>query len=406
MSTAAVTPQPAQAPPQGMALVSATRAAKAKAPVLMEVVVSRDALLAEVAAAQAISSQRTTIPILSNLLIEAHDGFLKISASNLEQTLTTKAPATVKKAGVATVPARKLYDYLKLLPPGDISIKLLDNDWIRIQAGRSNTKMVGMARDSYPTIPTIGSLPKVTISATTLRSLIGHTISAVSSEESRYTLTASLLLLEPNKVSMVSTDGTRLALAEKDETLEGVTAPQKLLVPYKAMQDLASLLASTKSDTVEIAESDTTLYMVIGDREYTSRKKSGSFPNYAAVIPQSNTNRVILRTVDVERSVRRVAQFTDQKSSGVKLARGANALKISASTTESGESEDTIDAPYASDQILIKLNSDFILDFCKVVGSVGEVKLSFKDGKSAALLEPEAANRDIRFKLVLMPMRL
>jgi len=406
MSTAAVTPQPAQAPPQGMALVSATPAAKAKAPVLMEVVVSRDALLAEVAAAQAISSQRTTIPILSNLLIEAHDGILKISASNLEQTLTTKAPAKVKKAGVATVPARKLYDYLKLLPPGDISIKLLDNAWIRIQAGRSNTKMVGMARDSYPAIPTIGSLPKVTISTTTLRSLIGHTISAVSSEESRYTLTASLLLLEPNKVSMVSTDGTRLALAEKDETLEGVTAPQKLLVPYKAMQDLASLLASTKSDTVEIAESDTTLYMVIGDREYTSRKKSGSFPNYAAVIPQSNTNRVILRTVDVERSVRRVAQFTDQKSSGVKLALGANALKISASTTETGESEDTLDAPYASEQILIKLNSDFILDFCKVVGSVGEVKLSFKDGKSAALLEPEAANRDIRFKLVLMPMRL
>ena len=224
-------------------------------------------------------------------------------------------------------------------------------------------------------------------------------------EESRYTLTAALLLLEPTKVSMVSTDGTRLALAEKDETLVGVTAARKLLIPYQALHDLASLLASTKSETVEIAESDTTLYIVIGDREYTSRKKSGSFPNYAAVMPQSNTNKVILRAVDVERSVRRVAQFTDQKSSGVKLALGANALKISASTTESGESEDTLDAPYASEQILIKLNADFILDFCKVVGSVGEVKFSFKDGKSAALLEPEAANRDIRFKLVLMPMR-
>ena len=395
MSTAAVTPQPTQAPPLGIALVSATPAAKAKAPVLMDVVVSRDALLAEVAAAQGITSSRTTIPILSNLLIEAQDGFLKISASNIEQTLTTKAPATVKKAGVATVPARKLYDYLKLL----------DNDWIRIQAGRSNTKMVGMARDSYPAIPTIGSLPKVTLPTTTLRSLIAHTISAVSTEESRYTLTASLLLLEPTKVSMVSTDGTRLALAEKDETLESVTAPRKLLVPYQALHDLSSLLASTKSDTIEIGESDTTLFMVIGDREYTTRKKAGSFPNYLAVMPQSNTNKVILRTVDVERSVRRVAQFTDQKSNGVKIDLGANALKISASTTESGESEDTIDCPYASEQILIKLNSDFILDFCKVVGSLGEVRFSFKDGRSAVLLEPEAANRDVRFKLILMPMR-
>jgi len=406
MSTSAVTPQPTQAPPTGPTLVPAALATKAKSPtVLMEVVVNRDALLAEVAAAQSITSSKTTIPILSNLLIEAHDGFLKIAASNIEQTLSTKATATVKKPGVATVPARKLYDYIKLLPPGDISIKLLENDWVRIQAGRSNTKMVGMARDNYPAIPTIGSLPKVTLPVTVLRALIAHTISAVSTEESRYTLTAALLLLEPTKVSMVSTDGTRLALAEKDETLVGVSAARKLLIPYQALHDLASLLASTKSETVEIAESDTTLYMVIGDREYTSRKKSGSFPNYAAVMPQSNTNKVILRAVDVERSVRRVAQFTDQKSSGVKLALGANALKISASTTESGESEDTIDAPYASEQILIKLNSDFILDFCKVVGSLGEIKLSFKDGRSAALLEPEAANRDIRFKLVLMPMR-
>jgi DNA polymerase-3 subunit beta len=371
----------------------------------MEVVVNRDALLAEVAAAQGITSSKTTIPILSNLLIEAQDGFLKIAASNIEQTLTTKAPATVKKPGVATVPARKLYDYIKLLPAGDISIKLLENDWVRIQAGRSNTKMVGMARDNYPTIPTVGNLPKVTLPVSVLRSLIAHTISAVSMEESRYTLTAALLLVEPKKVSMVSTDGTRLALAEKDEALAGVKAPRKLLIPHQALRDLASLLASTKSETVEIAESDTTLFMVIGDREYTSRKKAGAFPNHEAVIPRSNNNTVILRTVDVERSVRRVAQFTDQKSSGVKLALGANALKISASTTESGESEDTLDAPYASEQILIKLNADFILDFCKVVGCVGEVKFSFKDGKSAALLEPEATNRDIGFKLVLMPMR-
>ena len=224
MSTAAVTPQPTQAPPTGPTLVPVAKATKAKAPtsnVLMEVVVNRDALLAEVSAAQSICSQKTTIPILANLLIEAHDGALKIAASNIEQTLSTKAPAMVKKPGVATVPARKLYDYIKLLPAGDISIKLLENDWVRIQAGRSNTKMVGMARDNYPAIPTIGGLPKVTLPTTVLRSLIAHTISAVSTEESRYTLTAALLLLEPNKVSMASTDGTRLALAEKDETLAG-----------------------------------------------------------------------------------------------------------------------------------------------------------------------------------------
>ena len=301
----------------------------------------------------------------------------------------------MKKAGVATVPARKLYDYLKLLPAGDISIKLLDNDWIRIQAGRSNTKMVGMARDSYPAIPTIGSLPKVTLPTTTLRSLIALTISAVPrrnhATRSPHPCSSGTNKgfdgkhgRDPSRVGGEGWDsGKRHCFPEASRPLPGAARP---LFPPRFHQE--------RHDW--IGESDTTLFMVIGDREYTTRKKAGSFPNYLAVMPQSNTNKVILRTVDVERSVRRVAQFTDQKSNGVKIELGANALKISASTTESGESEDTIDCPYASEQILIKLNSDFILDFCKVVGSQGEVRLSFKDGRSAVLLEPEAANRDVR----------
>jgi DNA polymerase-3 subunit beta len=252
----------------------------------MEITVSRQELVKELTATQSVVERKTTIPILSNFLIEADGDRLTITATDLDQAIRTSAAVKVKKPGACTIPARKLYDYIKLLPDGDISIKLLDNHWVQIRSGRSNTKMVGMARDSYPAIPTIGSLPKVTLPTTVLRSLIAHTISAVSMEESRYTLTAALLLLEPNKVSMVSTDGTRLALAEKDETLEGVTAPRKLLIPYQALHDLASLLASTKSETVEIAESDTTLYMVIGDREYTSRNL---LKNSCGHLPQSKT---------------------------------------------------------------------------------------------------------------------
>jgi len=293
----------------------------------------------------------TTIPILSNLLIEAHDASSRSQPQTSSRTLSTQGYSHGQKGrAFATVPARKLYDYIKLLPPGDISVKLLENDWVRIQAGRSNTKMVGMGARQLSAIPTIGSLPKVTLPVTVLRALIAHTISAVSMEESRYTLTAALLLLEPNKVSMVSTDGTRLALAEKDETLVGVTAARKLLIPYQALHDLASLLASTKSETVEIAESDTTLYMVIGDREYTSRRSRGRFPTTRLSYLRATPTGLSCVPWMLSRSVRRVAQFTDQKSSGVKLALGANALKISASTTETGESEDTLDAPYASEQ--------------------------------------------------------
>jgi DNA polymerase III subunit beta len=403
MSSAPVTPTPASA---GPALVApATK--KAVAVCLMETVVNRDMLLAEISAAHGITSSKTTIPILSNLLIEANDGSLSITASNLDQTLRTKAPAQVKKPGVCTVPARKFLDYIKLLPAGDISIKLLENSWVQIRAGRSTTKMVGMARDNYPQVPSPSNLTPVVISVSVLRSLIAHTIVAVSSEEQRYVLNAALLLLEPKKISMVATDGHRLAVAEKDEHagLSGVTTARKLLIPGKALHDLVSLLGSTNAESVELFEDASTIFFALGERQFSTRKTTGSFPNYLAVLPTQNRNTLIVRTTDFERSIRRVAQFADEKSSGVKLNIASNSLKIASSSVESGESEDTIDVPYTAEPVAIKLNSDYLLDFCKAVGGAGEMKMSFKDGTSAGLLEPEVANAEIRFLYVIMPQR-
>jgi DNA polymerase III subunit beta len=312
---------------------------------------------------------------------------------------STKAQAQVKKAGVATVPAKKFLDYIKLLPAGEISIKLLENSWVQIRAGRSTTKMVGMARDNYPQVPSPSNLTPVVISVSVLRSLIAHTILAVSTEESRYILNAALLLLEPKKISMVATDGHRLAVAEKDEHagLSGVTTARKLLIPGKALHDLVSLLGSTNAESVELFEDATTIFFRLGQREYTTRKTTGNFPNYLAVVPTQNRNTLIVRTTDFERSVRRVAQFADEKSNSVKLNIASNSLKLASSSVDSGESEDTIDVPYSSDPVSIKLNSDYLLDFCKAIGGAGEVKMSFKDGASAGLLEPEGANPEIRF---------
>jgi DNA polymerase-3 subunit beta len=305
------------------------------------------------------------------------------------------------------VPARKFLDYIKLLPAGEISIKLLENSWVQIRAGRSTTKMVGMARDNYPQVPNPSNLTPVTIPVSVLRSLIAHTIFAVSSEEQRYVLNAALLLLEPKKISMVATDGHRLAVAEKDEHagLSGVTTARKLLIPVKALHDLVSLLGSTGAESVEVFEDATTIFFSLGQREFSTRKMTGNFPNYAAVVPTQNRNTLIVRTTDFEKSVRRVAQFADEKSSGVKLNIASNSLKLASSSVESGESEDTIDVPYTAEPVAIKLNSDYLLDYCKAVGGAGEMKMSFKDGTSAGLLEPEVANAEIRFLYVIMPQR-
>src|ERR1700755_3069776 len=162
----------------------------------MEISVSKFELLRELTAAQGVVERKTTIPILSNFLFEAGDDKLTITATDLDQSLRTSCAAKVKKAGACTIPARKLYDYIKLLPEGEISIKLMDNHWVQIRSGRSNTKMVGMARANFPQVPEFPEIGLTKIPVSALKSMVSKTIFAISNEESRYTLNGALLILK------------------------------------------------------------------------------------------------------------------------------------------------------------------------------------------------------------------
>src|SRR6201746_135702 len=227
----------------------------------LEITVSRAELLRELTAAQSVVERKTTIPILSNFLFEAHDNTLTITATDLDQSLRTSCAAKVKKAGACTIPARKLYDYIKLLPEGEISIKLMDNHWVQIRAGRSNTKMVGMARANFPQVPEFPASGAFKLSVASLKNLISKTIFAISNEESRYTLNGALLVLKAESMAMVATDGHRLAHVEKlGETLEGGSGGKKTLIPRKALAELASLLSSTDAETLDFADDDQTLF--------------------------------------------------------------------------------------------------------------------------------------------------
>src|SRR5215472_1119695 len=189
----------------------------------MEITISKSDLLKELTATQGVVERTTTIPILSNFLFEASSDKLAITATDLDLSLRTAAPAKVKKEGSCTVPARKLYDYVKLLADGDISVKLLDNHWVQIRSGRSNTKMVGMARANFPAVPNFPTVGAVNLPAGVLRTMIGKTIFAISSEESRYTLNGALMVLKPESITMVATDGHRLAHIEKNGSEYGVS---------------------------------------------------------------------------------------------------------------------------------------------------------------------------------------
>jgi DNA polymerase III subunit beta len=373
----------------------------------MEITVSRQDLVKELTATQSVVERKTTIPILSNFLIEADGERLSITATDLDQAIRTSAPVKVKKPGACTIPARKLFDYIKLLPDGDISIKLLENHWVQIRAGRSNTKMVGMARANYPQVPEFPTIAATALSAVALKTLIARTVFAISNEESRYTLNGALLVLKAESMAMVATDGHRLAWVEKpNETLEGMSGEKRMLIPRKALHELQQLLSASDAETVEFADDEHTLYFRVGHRTLSTRRLTGQFPNFEAVMPRDNTKFAVVRSSELSGAIQRVAQFADERSGAIRLRLESNELKISSSSTESGESEDTIDTPYASDPIMVGFNSSYILEFLKALGNEGEVRLEFKDSQSAGQLRPEDPDAEYKYRYVLMPMRI
>ena len=373
----------------------------------MEITVSRQDLVKELTATQSVVERKTTIPILSNFLIEADGDRLNITATDLDQAIRTSTEAKVKKPGACTIPARKLYDYVKLLPEGDISIKLLENHWVQIRSGRSNTKMVGMARANYPQVPEFPTVAATSISTLALKTLIARTIFAISNEESRYTLNGALLVIKAESLAMVATDGHRLSFVEKaNEALEGISGEKRVLIPRKALQELQQLLSATEAEKIEFADDEHTLFFRVGHRTMSTRKLSGQFPNFEAVMPRDNTKFAVVRSSELSAAIQRVAQFADERSGAIRLRLEGNELKISSSSTESGESEDTIDTPYSSDPIVVGFNSGYILDFLKALGNEGEVRLEFKDSQSAGQMRPEDPDAEYKYRYVLMPMRI
>jgi DNA polymerase-3 subunit beta len=370
----------------------------------MEITVSKFELLRELTATQGVVERKTTIPILSNYLFEAAGDKLSLTATDLDLSLRTSCNAKVKKEGACTIPARKLYDYVKLLPDADITIRLLENHWVSIRCGRSNTKMVGMARSNFPGLPVFPSAGVIKIPAAVLRSMIAKTGFAIASEESRYTLNGALMVLKPESITMVATDGHRLAHVERTgEKFEGVSGEMKTLIPKKAMDELKSLLDS-EAETIDFAKDESTLFFRVGPRLLTSRQLTGQFPNYEAVLPKDVSKSITLQGEELGAAIARVAQFADERSRAVRLRLEKGELKLSASSTETGESEDSIEIAYDGEPMAIGFNAQYLIDFIKATGS-REVKLELKDAQSAGQLRP-AEGEDYKYRYIVMPMRI
>ncbi len=375
----------------------------AKSASQMEFTVSKADLVKELGLAQGVVEKKTTIPILSNILVEAHADSIELTATDLEIGVRSSCPAKVAGEGSVTIPAKKLLDYVRLLDEGEVVVRLLDNFWVQITAKRAKTRMVGMSRENYPVLPALPSTV-AHLKAGILLDLINKTIFAVSSEESRYTLNGALFTVKPEAVLMVATDGHRLALAETASNT-GVASEVRALVGKKALGEIRSLLADAPADSeVEFGRDESHLFFRITGRLLISRMLSGQFPNFEAVLPRDNNRIISLDRDTFAAALRRVSQFADERSHAIRLQLAPGELKLSSSSSESGESEESLEVEYGGETMQVGFNSQYLLDFLAAIGT-GPVHVELKDEQSAGQLRPVVQDGS-SYRYVVMPMRI
>ncbi|MFZ0981046.1 MAG: DNA polymerase III subunit beta [Candidatus Acidiferrales bacterium] len=370
----------------------------------MEFSVKKYDLLEELNLTQGVVERKTTIPILSNLLCEASGNRLTITATDLELSIRTSCEAKVKKEGAGTIPVKKLLELVRLLPDEEIKFKLLENHYVQVTCDRKSYKLIGMSKENFPALPNFPHA-LVRIPSKLLASLIAKTTFAISLEESRYTLNGALLVLKPGSVTMVATDGHRLAIVEIDHKLDGLPSETRVLVPKKAMNEVQRLAAESGDDAlVDFGQDESHLFFQFGRRLLTCRKLTGQFPNYEAVLPRDANKTIVLERGELQDALRRVSQLADQRSHAVKFMLAKEGVEISASSPEYGEAKETIDKEFKGDPIAIGFNAQYMLDFLGAAAD-GPVSFELKDEQSAGQLRP-LGDESMRYRYVVMPMRI
>jgi DNA polymerase-3 subunit beta len=349
---------------------------------MMEFTVSKTDLVRELNLSQGVVEKKTTIPILSNVLVEATGDRINLTATDLELGIRSSCPARVKKQGAGTIPAKRLLDYVRL-------------------------RIAGMSRESFPELP---QMPDVLaqIPVGVLASMISRTIFAISMEESRFTLNGSLLLLKSNGLAMVATDGHRLAMVEHPVDLPGVTSPFRALLPRKAMGEILKLGQESNTDaTLAFSGDENHLFFQFGERLLLSRKLTGNFPDFERVLPKDHPHSVALEREELRKSIERVSQFSDERSRAIRLRVQEGELHIHSSLSETGESEESLPAEYNGTPVEIGFNATYLLDFLRA-SNEAKVTFHFKDANSAGELRPAAVDGEAgyKYRYVVMPMRI
>ncbi len=394
----------------------------------MEFVIKQNILKDELGFVQGIVEKKSTIPVLSNILIESVDeNKIRIVGTDLDVTIRCEAAADIKQAGAMCIQARKLFDIVRLLDNGDVHFTKEENDWVKLTCGKSNFRLAGVSKDTFPEVPSFKAAP-MKLSAEIFNHFIQNTAFAITNEQSRFTLSGAKFMIDGATAKMVTTDGHRLAFIEKQLSDNTTSEVMDALIPKKALMELVKISRDSDGD-VSFGEDPNHIYFEVDGRLLITRKLSGNFPNYEMVIPKDNDKTAIFDAEEMKAAIRRVALMADERTRSVRLTIRSGEIEIGAQSSEEGEANEKVSAEYSGEEVQVGFNSQYLQEFLNVVSvkeseanatenetegetvrvkeSNGRLKIAFefKDGNAQTQMKI-AGDKNYDYKYIVMPLRI
>ncbi len=368
----------------------------------MNLTITKDQILAGLQAVQNVVSTRTTLPILSNVLLRAEGNSVEFTATDLDVTVACKVEAKILKSGAGTIPVKKLFGIVRELGGTEIDIEMDEKNVTTIRSGSSYYKIHGLGADEFPPLPKFKDDKKVILPQETVKAMVKKTSFAVSTDESRYVLNGIFISLKDHKLTLVATDGRRLALVDEEVDISEKSSGE-FIVPAKAVTELNRLLQDKGEVEIKFGENQAS-FALKDDKGFSvlliTKLIEGNYPNYRQVIPGEAKERVPLNREEFVQALRRAEIMTSEKANSVKLTFGKNNLAITANSPEVGEARETLAVNYKGKEMAIAFNPRYLIDALNAL-TEDEVFFELIDELSPGVLKINGP-----FLYVVMPMRL
>ena len=375
----------------------------------MELTVGKADLQKELQLCQGVVEKRSTIPILSNVLLRAADGRLQIAATDLDVTIISSCAARVTTPGGVTIEAKRLFDIIRSLPDDDVHIAMQENNSVNIEAGTAKFRLLGLPAEDYPTLPSVDVTEAFTLPLEELKTMVGKVKFAITHEETRFQLNGALLKIQPAKMEMVATDGHRMALINFPQgsgSGKKKGADLTILIPRKALDEILRL-ETGQDGNVSFGVSENQLFFEAGDRRLMARMIDVNFPNYMEVIARDNDRKVLVDRERLLSTIRRISLVANERTRAVRFDFAPGKLTVSSTNPELGDARETVPIDYAGNPFHVGLNAAYVTDFLSAVDTPS-VSLDLKDENSQCIGRPASTSEDLPYDYlyVVMPMRL